>query len=130
MLKFLYGYSALFLCVYMHFRRCCTHFCFCCKCCMGMQHVHHVACNMLHIFSIVAHSCNINYRHSLQYILDSKLPPIGVYSICIPFNNLQEWRSTRRRYQLGASSSAAARRARKLFLLCQKIGKTIGCKIA
>ena len=79
--KILYGYSALFLCIYIHFRRCCTHFYLCCTCCMGMQHVNHVNhvayvahewtidelhmqhVHMLHatyspIFSIVAHSSN------------------------------------------------------------------------
>ena len=58
-LKILYGYSALFLCIYMHFRRCCTHFCFCCKCCMGMQHVHHVA--------YVAHEWTIDELH-MQHV--------------------------------------------------------------
>ena len=59
--KILYGYSALFLCIYKYFRRCCTHFCFCCKCCMGMQHVQHVACN---IFSHIFHCC-ILVQHQL-----------------------------------------------------------------
>ena len=69
-LKILYGYSkfymALFLCIYVHFRRCCTHFCFCCKCCMGMQHVQHVACvacewtiHELHMQHVQHVACNI-----------------------------------------------------------------------
>ena len=61
--KILYGYSALFLCIYKHFHRCCTHFCFCCKCCMGMQHVQHVACEWtiheLHMQHVQHVACNI-----------------------------------------------------------------------